>query len=140
MDTYYWAWPQPWTSKRNILSFCLSSTEKNLIDSFELGQIYIDKNNYLLLFFLFFLCIKHQITYLFYQILLHSILSALFTNGLFGCLKKEGEQSRGRESNSIILFGSFLRKEGGFGGVSTTSNISFLIPPNLRDLKGEQSR
>ena len=50
----------------------------------------------------------------------------------------EGEQSRGKESSSITLFESFLRKEGeGFGGVSTTSNISFLIPPNWRDLKGE---
>ena len=30
----------------------------------------------------------------------------------------------------------FLRKEGeGFGGVSTTSNISFLIPKNWRDLE-----
>ena len=49
-----------------------------------------------------------------------------------------------RESNSITLFGSFLRKEGGrglerFGGVSITSNPSFLIPPNWRDLEGEES-
>ena len=36
------------------------------------------------------------------------------------------------------LFRSFLRNEGeGFGGVSTTSNPSFLIPPNWRDLEGE---
>ena len=62
-------------------------------------------------------------------------------NGLFESLKKKGEQSRQRESNLITLFGSFLRKEGEeFGGVSTTSNPSFLIPPNWRDLKGEQSR
>ena len=62
-------------------------------------------------------------------------------NGLFGSLKKEGEQSRGRESNSISLFRSFLRNEGeGFGGVLTTSNPSFLIPPNWRDLEGEQIR
>ena len=55
--------------------------------------------------------------------------------------KKEGEQSRGRKSNSITLFGSFLRKEGEeFGEVSTTSDPSFLIPPNWRDLEGEQSR
>ena len=32
----------------------------------------------------------------------------------------------------------FLRKEReGFGGVSTTSNSSFLIPQNWRDLAGE---
>ena len=43
--------------------------------------------------------------------------------GLFGCLKREGEESKGGENNLITLFGSFLRKEGeGFGGVSTTSN------------------
>ena len=43
-----------------------------------------------------------------------------------------------RESNSITLFGSFLKKEGeGFGGVLTTSNSSFLIRPNWRDLEGE---
>ena len=42
------------------------------------------------------------------------------------------------ESKSITLFGSFLRKEGeGFGGVSSTSNLSFLIPRNWRDLEGE---
>ena len=58
--------------------------------------------------------------------------------GLFGCLKKKEEQSRGRESNSITLFESFLRNEReGFGGVSTTSNPSFLIPQNWRDLGGE---
>ena len=39
-------------------------------------------------------------------------------NGLFGSLKKEGEQSRGRESNSITLFESFLWNEWEeFGGV-----------------------
>ena len=38
----------------------------------------------------------------------------------------------------MILFGSFLRNEReGFGGVSTPSNPSFLIPPNWRDLEGE---
>ena len=43
-----------------------------------------------------------------------------------------------KESNSITLFGSFLRNEReGFGRVSTTSNPSFLIPPNWRDLEGE---
>ena len=58
--------------------------------------------------------------------------------GLFGSLKTEGEYSKGKKSNSITLFGSFLRKKGeGFGGVSTTSNPSFLIPPNWRDLEGE---
>ena len=50
----------------------------------------------------------------------------------------EGEWSKGRESNSIILFGSCLRKEGEeFGGVSATSNPSFLILLNWRDLEGE---
>ena len=59
---------------------------------------------------------------------------------MFGCWGKEGEQSRGRESNLITLFGCFLREEGeGFGGVLTTSNPSFSIPPNWSDLKGEQS-
>ena len=52
--------------------------------------------------------------------------------------KREGEYSRGRENNSITLFGNFLRNEGeGFGGVSTTSNPSFLILQNWRDLEGE---
>ena len=41
------------------------------------------------------------------------------------------------ESKSITLFGSFLRKEGEeFGGVWGTSNLSFLIPQNWRDLEG----
>ena len=38
-----------------------------------------------------------------------------------------------KESNSITLFGSFLRNE----GEGTTSNPSFLIPQNWRDLEGE---
>ena len=67
-----------------------------------------------------------------------SYICCVLLNGLFGCLKKEGEYSRERESNSITLFGSFLKKEGKrFGEVSTTSNPSFLISPNLRDLEGE---
>ena len=38
----------------------------------------------------------------------------------------------------MSLFGSFLKKEGEeFGGVLTTSNPSFLIPKNWRDLEGE---
>ena len=41
-------------------------------------------------------------------------------------------------SNLITLFEIFLRKEReGFGGVSTTSNPSFLISSNWRDLEGE---
>ena len=53
-------------------------------------------------------------------------------------IKKEGEYSRGRESNLITLFESFLRNEGeGFGGVPTTSNSLFLFSPNWRDLDGE---
>ena len=48
------------------------------------------------------------------------------------------EVKKRRESNPITLFERFLRKEReGFAGVSTTSNPSFLIPPNWRDLKGE---
>ena len=36
---------------------------------------------------------------------------------MFGGWGKEGEQSRGRNSNLITLFGCFLRNEGeGFGG------------------------
>ena len=51
--------------------------------------------------------------------------------------KKGWGVSRGRESNSINLFRSFLRNEGDeFGGVSITSNPSFLIPQNWRDLEG----
>ena len=66
------------------------------------------------------------------------IINRCNTYDLFGSLKKEGEYSRGRESNSITLFGSFLRKEvEEFGEVSTTSNPSFLIPLNWRDLEGE---
>ena len=43
-----------------------------------------------------------------------------------------------RESNSITLFGSFLRnEEEGFERVLITSNPSFLIPQNWRDLEGE---
>ena len=53
--------------------------------------------------------------------------------------KRRGSRvDKGKESNSITLFGSFLRKEGeGFGGVLTTFKVSFLIPPNWRDLEGE---
>ena len=66
------------------------------------------------------------------------MLSFCMLYGMFGSLKKEGKYSRGSENNSITLFGSFLRKEGEeFEGVSTTSNPSFLISPNLRDLEGE---
>ena len=62
-----------------------------------------------------------------------------FFNGMFGCKKKkEGEQSRRKENNSITLFGSFLRKEEeGIGRLSTTSNPLFLIPSNWRDLEEE---
>ena len=49
-----------------------------------------------------------------------------------------GEYSRGRESKLNYLIGIFLREEGeGFAGVLTTSNLSFLILPNWRDLEGE---
>ena len=53
--------------------------------------------------------------------------------------KRRGSRVEGvRESNLITLFESFLRKKGeGFGGVSNTSNPSFLIPPNWRDLEEE---
>ena len=52
-----------------------------------------------------------------------------FPYGLFASKKKEGEQGKGRENNSITLFGSFFKKESeGFGGLLTTSNPSFLIP------------
>ena len=53
-------------------------------------------------------------------------------------VKKRRGSSRGRESNLITLFGNFLRNgEEGFGGVPTTSNPSFLISQNWRDLDGE---
>ena len=37
-------------------------------------------------------------------------IDALRTYNLFGSLKKEGEQNKGRESNSITLFRSFIKK------------------------------
>ena len=64
----------------------------------------------------------------------------ILTSVVFRCLKKEGEESKGRESNSITLFGSFLIKERErerFRGIWTTSIPSFLIPPNWRDLEGK---
>ena len=55
--------------------------------------------------------------------------------------KRKGSRVKGERVNSITLFGSILGKEGegleGFRGVSTTSNPSFLIPQNWRDLEGE---
>ena len=56
--------------------------------------------------------------------------------GLFESLKNEGKQSKERESNSILLFESFLRGEE-FEGVSTTFNLLFLIAQNWKDLEGE---
>ena len=48
---------------------------------------------------------------------------------------------KGRGVVQLLCLEVFLRKKGeGFGGVSTTSNPSFLIPSNWRDLKGEYSR
>ena len=54
----------------------------------------------------------------------------------FESLKNEGKQSKERESNSILLFGSFLKGEE-FGGVSTTFNLLFLIAQNWKDLERE---
>ena len=53
----------------------------------------------------------------------------------------EGSRVEGGKVCLITLFECFLRDEGegfgGFGGILTTSNPSFLISPNLRDLEGE---
>ena len=53
----------------------------------------------------------------------------------------EGSRVEGGKVCLITLFECFLREEGerfwGFGGILTTSNPSFLISPNLRDLEGE---
>ena len=55
--------------------------------------------------------------------------------------KWRGSRVKGGGVVQLPCLGVFLRKEGegleGFGGVSTTSNPSFLIPPNWRDLEGE---
>ena len=52
--------------------------------------------------------------------------------------KWRGSREKGGGVIQLPCLGVFLRKEGeGFGGVSTTSNPSFLIPPNWRDLEGE---
>ena len=52
--------------------------------------------------------------------------------------KWRGSRVKGGGVIQLPYLRVFLRKEGeGFGGVSTTSNPSFLIPPNLRDLEGE---
>ena len=61
-----------------------------------------------------------------------------FFNGMFGCKKKkEGEQSRRKESNSITLFGSFLRKEEeGIGGNWRAFN--YLQPLIFNSLKLER--
>ena len=53
---------------------------------------------------------------------------------------RESRGNRVEEGRVIKLpcLEGFLRKEGeGFGGVSTTSNPPFLIPPNWRDLERE---
>ena len=60
---------------------------------------------------------------------------------LIACLDgggvKGGRVDGGRVCQ-IILCECFLREEEeGFGGVLTTSNFSFLIPPNWRNLEGE---
>ena len=50
----------------------------------------------------------------------------------------EGSIVEGGRVSEITLFGCFLRVEGeGFGGVLSTSNPSFLIPPNWRDFEGK---
>ena len=60
------------------------------------------------------------------------------SNDLFVCLKMKKKSGKGRECNSITLFGSFLMNEReGFGGILITSNPSFLISQNWRDLERE---
>ena len=55
-------------------------------------------------------------------------------NGLFGSFKKEGGRVNGGRVIQLPYLEVFYGRRGkglkGFGGVSTTSNPSFLIPPN----------
>ena len=55
-----------------------------------------------------------------------------------GVKKRRESRVKGGRIIQLPCLKVFLRKEGeGFGGVSTTSNSSFLISPNWRDLEGE---
>ena len=55
-----------------------------------------------------------------------------------GSRVKAGSRVKSERVIQLPCLEVFLRKEEeGFGGVSTTSNPSFLIPPNWRDLEGE---
>ena len=58
-----------------------------------------------------------------------------------GVKKMRGSRVKGGRVIQLSCLKIFLRKEEeGFWGVSTTSNPSFLIPPNLRNLEGEESK
>ena len=67
----------------------------------------------------------------------------LIPQSLIACLevrKRRGSKVKGGGGRVIQLpcLEVFLKKEGeGFGGVSTSSNPSFLISPNWRDLERE---
>ena len=55
-----------------------------------------------------------------------------------GSRVKAGSRVKSGRVIQLSCLKVFLRKEEeGFWGVSTTSNPSFLIPPNWRDLEGE---
>ena len=57
---------------------------------------------------------------------------------MFGSLKRRGSKVKGERVIQLPYLKVFLRKEReGFRGVLTTSNSSFLIPQNWRDLAGE---
>ena len=55
--------------------------------------------------------------------------------------KRRGSRVEGRRVIHLLGLEVFKGRRGRdleeFGGVSTTSNPSFLIPPNWRDLEGE---
>ena len=63
------------------------------------------------------------------------------TNGMFGSLKNEGSRVEGGRVIQLPCFEVFYGRRGksleGFGGISTTFNPSFLIPPNWRDFEEE---
>ena len=59
---------------------------------------------------------------------------------LYSLFEKIGSRGEQRECKLNNLVWIFLREEGkGFGGVLTTSNLSFFIPQNWKDLERQQS-
>ena len=62
---------------------------------------------------------------------------SFYPYALFECLKKEESRVKGGRIIQLPYLEFFKEGGEGLGGVSTTSNPSFLIPLNWRDLKGE---